>query len=101
MVLFGLPIFTFRPTRNCPSSAFHAFSHRQLCIQLSLLITARMLDQQVRLPFWQEKTQVSLCSCWHIPLGLYERHEGVKPQPACSLCLSKFFQRLATLLLEN
>lgn len=49
------------PSRAHALSVSRPFSHRQLRGQLSLLVMARLLKQQERLPLWQEKAQVSVC----------------------------------------
>ena len=57
------PLVDFKPTCSQsvpPLSPSYSFSHRQLRSQLSLVVIARMLDQQETLPLWQEKAQVSL-----------------------------------------
>ena len=50
-----------KPSRVHAFSLSRPFSRRQLRGQLSLLVMARLLNQQERLPLWQEKAQVSVC----------------------------------------
>lgn len=84
-----------------PLSLSRPFSHRQLRSQLSLVVIARMLDQQETLPLWQEKAQVSLCSvssgAWGSPasslLLLFPKVGILRPRESrrVSFCLLLIF----------